>query len=84
MPSCDAALLTQVHPAVPSTLVFSLVSVVSPMADAAAPVVPRQQRRKEVRAQTNDDVRRVRQRLDDTERRLEALEGRWAGSGVMI
>ena len=44
------------------------------MADAAPPA-PRQQRRKEARAQTTDDIRRVRQRMDDTDVRLENLEG---------
>ena len=48
------------------------------MADAA-PAVPRQQRRKEARAQADADVRRVRQRLDETDVRLDNLEGRLRG-----
>ena len=50
----------------------------------AAPAVPRQQRRKEARAQANDDVRRVRQRMDDTEVRLENLEGRLRGHDLRL
>ena len=55
-----------------------------PMADAAAPAVPRQQRRKEARAQTQDDSRRVRQRLEDLESRLETLEGRSRGHDLRL
>ena len=54
------------------------------MADAPAPAVPRQQRRKEARAQVQDDNRRVRQRLDDLEARLETLEGRQRGHDLRL
>ena len=50
----------------------------------AAPAVPRQQRRKEARAQATDDVRRVRQRMDDTDVRLENLEGRLRGHDLRL
>ena len=49
-----------------------------------APAVPRQQRRKEARAQATDDVRRVRQRMDDTDVRLENLEGRLRGHDLRL
>ena len=70
-------------PIVP-TLLPLLASVFLPMADAAAPAVPRQQRRKEARAQAQDDSRRVRQRLEDLESRLETLEGRSRGHGLRL
>ena len=54
------------------------------MAEAAAPAVPRQQRREEARAQAQDDTRRVRQRLDDLEARLETLEGRSRGHDLRL
>ena len=41
----------------------------------AAPAAPRQQHRKEAKAQVHEDVRRVRQRFEEAEIRLEALEG---------
>ena len=50
----------------------------------AAPAGPRQQSRKEARARTNDDVRRVRQRMDETETRLENLEGRLRGHDLRL
>ena len=53
------------------------------MADAA-PAVPRQQRRKEARAQADEDVRRVRQRMDDADVRLDTLEGRLRGHDLRL
>ena len=55
-----------------------------PMAEAAAPAAPRQQRRKEARAQAQDDSCRVRQRLEDLELRLETLEGRSRGHDLRL
>ena len=54
------------------------------MADAPAPAVPRQQRRKEARAQVQDDNRRVKQCIDDLEARLETLEGRQRGHDLRL
>ena len=54
------------------------------MADAPAPAQPRQQRRKEARAQAQDDNRRVRQRMDALEARLETLEGRQRGHDLRL
>ena len=82
MSSCDAALLTQ-----DLCLLTALPPVVLPhhhiMADAA-PAMPRQQRRKEARAQADEDVRRVRQRMDDTDVRLDNLEGRLRGHDLRL
>ena len=61
-----------------------LALVVPNMADAPAPANPRQQRRKEARAQAQDDNRRVRQRIDDLEARLETLEGRQRGHDLRL
>ena len=66
MSSYDAALVTQaLRPA------YCLLSALPPrlfiiMADAAH-AAPRHQRRKEARAQADEDVRRVRQRMDDAD-----------------
>ena len=54
------------------------------MADAPAPAQPRQQRRKEARAQAQDDNRRVRQRMDALEARLESMEGRQRGHDLRL
>ena len=82
MSSCDAALLTQAP--LPA---YCLLPVLLPhlhiMADAA-PAVPRQQRRKEAKAQADQDVRRVRQRMDDTDVRLDNLEGRLRGHDLRL
>ena len=82
MSSCDAALLTQAplpaHCLLPVLLPCPII-----MADAA-PAVPRQQRRKEARAQVDEDVRRVRQRMDDTDVRLDTLEGRLRGHDLRL
>ena len=61
-----------------------LALVIPNMADAPAPAAPRQQRRKEARAQAQDDNRRVRQRIDDLEARLETLEGRQRGHDLRL
>ena len=81
--SYDAALVTQALrpayclPSVPHPLLFVL------MADAAQ-AAPRHQRRKEARAQTDEDVRRVRQRMDDADVRLDTLEGRLRGHDLRL
>ena len=83
MSSYDAALMTQaLRPA------YCLLSALLPrlfiiMADAA-PAAPRHQRRKEARAQTDEDVRRVRQRMDDADVRLDTLEGRLRGHDLRL
>ena len=53
------------------------------MADAAQ-AAPRHQRRKEARAQADEDVRRVRQRMDDADVRLDTLEGRLRGHDLRL
>ena len=81
--SYDAALVTQALrpayclPSVPTPPFFVL------MADAAQ-AAPRHQRRKEARAQTDEDVRRVRQRMDDADVRLDTLEGRLRGHDLRL
>ena len=81
--SYDAALVTQALrpayclPSVPPPLLFVI------MADAAQ-AAPRHQRRKEARAQTDEDVRRVRQRMDDADVRLDTLEGRLRGHDLRL
>ena len=82
MSSCDAALLTQA-PLLAHCLLPGLLPCLIIMADAA-PAVPRQQRRKEARAQVDEDVRRVRQRMDDTDVRLDTLEGRLRGHDLRL
>ena len=54
------------------------------MPEAAAPAAPRQQHRKEAKAQVHDDVRRARQRLEETETRLETLKGRFRGHNLRL
>ena len=81
--SYDAALVTQALqpayclPSVPPPLFLVL------MADAAQ-AAPRHQRRKEARAQTDEDVRRVRQRMDEADGRLDTLEGRLRGHDLRL
>ena len=83
MSSYDAALVTQaLRPAYcsPSVLLPHLFVL---MADAAQ-AAPRHQRRKEARAQADEDVRRVRQRMDDADVRLDTLEGRLRGHDLRL
>ena len=83
MSSCDAALLTQT-PLPAYCLLPALLPYLLIMADAA-PAVPRQQkRRREARAQVDEDVRRVCQRMDDTDVRLDTLEGRLRGHNLRL
>ena len=82
MSSCDAALLTQalcVFTALPPVLLLH-----HHIMAEAVPAVPRQQRRKEARAQASDDVRQVCQRMDDTDVRLDNLEGRLRGHDLRL
>ena len=82
MSSCDAALLTQA-PLPAHCLLTVLFPCFIIMADAAH-AVPRQQRRKEARAQAEEDVWRVRQRMDEADVRLETLEGRLRGHDLHL
>ena len=78
------SLADSIAPPVPALFALSLVLLLFPMADAAVPAAPCQQRRKEARAQAQDDSRRVRQRLDEMETRIENLEGRFRGHDLRL
>ena len=82
MSSCNAALLTQAP--LPAHCLLTVLFPCSIIMAEAAPAVPRQQRRKEARAQADEDVRRVRQRMDEADVRLDTLEGRLRGHDLRL
>ena len=82
MSSCDAALLTQAP--LPAHCLLTVLFPCFIIIAEAAPAVPRQQRRKEARAQADEDVRRVRQRMDEADVRLDTLEGRLRGHDLRL